>query len=335
MKRLLQLIGVVLLVLSIPLSALALSIALVGCEGIAIPNTPGGVIDAGADSISDGADNAQADIIPANAEVWGYFGRTDNPLPSYADTDAEAPFADVKDSDIVSVEALYPLVASAELTAEEQQTFANALRGMTLEMPPESRVGLDEVEAPWDVYNEEGYRSYGMGNGGALWFDVGFADGSTWLMHLKSCGMLGHEDEGVLYAGGVEYKLPADTYKAFAEVFSACGQRVKETAPAEARPFADLTREDVVSADYNHETAWIAMDDDEIDEFVEVLQAITVDPSSATNTPTGLYGSNGPDQLRIVCADGSSHIVGVYGGIYIDGLLYQGSAEGLADFIRY
>lgn len=258
-------------------------------------------------------------------EIWCYFGRTDNPLPSYADLDEKAPFAGVKDSDIVSVEAVCPLVATEELTAEERKAFTDTLRGMAIEVP----------SAKSSFYNEQGYPTYGASFGGTLWFDVGFADGSTWLMHLKEEATLDRRGTGVLYAGGREFRVAAESYSAFSELFSACGQRMKETVPAELKPFADLTREDVVSADYRQEITWYAMEDDEVDRLVTVLQGITVKPSTGVNRMDTLYGSNGPDQLRIVCADGSSHIVGVYGGVYIDGIRYLGSADGLNDFIRY
>ena len=287
----------------------ALSLALVACQ-VAAPDPP---------------DTDGSSKLPFSIETWCYFGRTDNPLPSYADADATAPFADVKDGDIVSVEAVCPLVATEELTAEERQTFTAALREMTLEAPP----------AKSSFYNDAGYPTYGASDGGAMWFDVGFADGSTWLMHIKQEATLGAQGTGILYAGGREFRLPAESYSAFSELFSACGQRMRETVPGELKPFADLTREDVVSADYRQEIMWYAMDDDEIDRLVTVLQGITVKPSTGVNRMATQYGSYGPDQLRIVCADGSSHIVGVYGGVYIDGIRYQGSFEGLNDFIRY
>ena len=309
MKRVLRVMAVVIL----------MALALAGCQ---ILPSSGGNDNSGSAESGTAADDSDTPLI---TDVLAYFGRTDNPLPSYAGDNPEAPFADLKDSDIVSVEALCPQVASDELTSEEQQAFVEALRNMTMLVREKS-----------SVVNDAGYPTYGMSlHGGALWFDVGFADGSTWLMHLNLAGgsyALDYPGSAVLRAGGHEYLVFAETYNALDELFSASEQRMKEAAPSEAKPFADLTREDVVSADYNSDCYWVAIDGEKIDELVSVLRDITVNPTTANNwLSSDLYGGS-PEKIRIVCSDGSSHIVGTWAGVFIDGFVYQGTVEGLSDF---
>ena len=298
-----------------------LAFSLAGCQTLPpSTNNEGG-------SASESGSSASEPENPWANEIFAYFGRLDNPLPSYANADADVPFADLKDSDIVSVEALCPLVASGELTAEERQTFTDVLRAMTVDV---------EEKTESSLINDAGYPTYGGSlHGGALWFDVGFADGSTWLMHLKlSSSTLTYYDPGaaVLYAGGREYWVHGGTYDALDELFSACGERVMETLPSEAMPFADLTREDVVSADYYYSGCFTPIADEKIDELVQILRGITVDPTTANNwLRSDLYGGS-PEKFRIVCSDGSSHIVGTWAGVYIDGFVYQGTVEGLDGF---
>ena len=303
------------------LAGTMLAFSLAGCQSL--PPSTGNENG----SASEPASSASEPENPWADEIFAYYGRMDNPLPSYADADADAPFADLKDSDIVSVEAQCPLVASGELTAEERQTFTDVLRAMTVDVEEKTELSL---------ISDSGYPTYGGSlHGGALWFDVGFADGSTWLMHLKlSSSTETYYDPGasVLYAGGREYWVHGGTYDALDELFSACGKRVMETLPSEVRPFADLTREDVVSADYNADGDWMPIADEKIDELVQILQGITVDPTTANNwLRSDLYGGM-PEEFRIVCSDGSSHIVGTWAGIYIDGFVYRGkSTTGVLD----
>ena len=312
MKRVLRVMAVVFLMTAF---------SIVGCQTL----PPSADNESGSSSESGSSANEPEN--PWADEIFAYYGRMDNPLPSYADADADAPFADLKDSDIVSVEALCPLVASGELTAEERQAFTETLRAMTVDV---------EEKTEYSIISDSGYPTYGGSlHGGALWFDVGFADGSTWLMHLKlTSNTLTYYDPGasVLYAGGREYWVHGGTYDALDELFSACGQRVMGTLPSKVKPFADLTREDVVSADFYYSGCWEPIADEKIDELVQVLRDITVNPTTANNwLSSDLYGGS-PEKIRIVCSDGSSHIVGTWAGVFIDGFVYQGTVEELNYF---